>query len=256
MTNNSTKKAVSTMNERLWTFAQQLPSENKFQAVLKLQLMRKSLKHERIQKSEHEKMCRKCHISWSAGYFSVEIIPGCKRNRRQIDQLQSKGELTKQQQSLLEYLKTRVGRTAKYTCGICSYKTRVQLDSNVKLPECKAAITVSKDEQREKAYQQWLEETQRKRKRHGKSTAGLKIPSKLTQKAPNTPSATSTLNATGSKQANPVSQPAAKKGSTPFKPTDFRLIQKLLQSSMASKAKNMQPPKAKQANSSVRFGRN
>lgn len=27
------------MNERLWTFAQQLPSENKFQAVLKLQLM-------------------------------------------------------------------------------------------------------------------------------------------------------------------------------------------------------------------------
>ena len=135
MTNNSTKKAVSTMNERLWTFAQQLPSENKFQAVLKLQLMyvssgyiwlrlvpcvlmalilfrRKSLKHERIQKSEHEKMCRKCHIPWSAGYFSVEIIPGCKRNRRQIDQLQSKGELTKQQQSLLEYLKTRVGRTA------------------------------------------------------------------------------------------------------------------------------------------------
>uniref|UniRef100_A0A182JSC8 Uncharacterized protein n=1 Tax=Anopheles christyi TaxID=43041 RepID=A0A182JSC8_9DIPT len=226
----------------MWSFAQQLPLENKFQAILKLELLRKSLNYEKIETTEYNVMCRKCHIPWTAGFFSVEVIPGCKRSRMQIQQLECKGELTKQQQSLVKYLKTRIGRTAKYTCQICSYKTRIQLDARVKLPEFRAPVVASKDEQMEIAYQKWLEETQKKRKRHGKSNAGLKLPPK-----PKNASSDVSKPATSSAAGN-------KKGS--FKPTDFRLIQRMLANTMSAKSNNKPAPKTFQPIGHLRLSRN
>ncbi|XP_053665856.1 uncharacterized protein LOC128714999 [Anopheles marshallii] len=226
------------MNKRLWKIGQQFPVDNKFQAVLKMAYLH-SLQHEEADVSDNNKMCRKCLIPWTDGYFSVAVVPKCNRSRKHIEKLESKRKLTKQQQSLVKYLKTRVGRIAKYTCQICSYKTRVPLDAKVKWAERIEPVPVSKDIEFKASYDKWVEETQRKKKRHGKSNAGLKIPPK---------SNNNTGNAIRS-QGNTPSGP--RNTSTHFKPTDFKLIQQLLQSSVSSNADN----KAKKSKTNQPVGR-
>uniref|UniRef100_A0A182W7P9 Uncharacterized protein n=1 Tax=Anopheles minimus TaxID=112268 RepID=A0A182W7P9_9DIPT len=238
---------LSNMNERLWEFGQQLPVDNKFQAVLKLALLRKSLDHEAIDAREHYKMCRKCYIPWTAGYFTVEVIPKCKRSRKQVEQLQSRNNLTKQQQSLVKHLETRAGRVAKYTCQICSYKTRIPLDARVKLPERRTVpAQVSKAEELKASYDKWCQETQRKRKHHGKSNAGLKIPVKPFN---------NTYNAARAQDNTPPGQTNRSKD---FKVKDFKLIQQLLASSVSPNADTNanQKPKGNQPVGRLRLSRN
>ncbi|XP_052899358.1 uncharacterized protein LOC128305790 [Anopheles moucheti] len=233
------------MNERLWKFGQEFPLDNKFQAVLKTALLRQSLKDEKADVSDNNKMCRKCLIPWTAGYFSVEVVPKCSRSINQIEKLESKRNLTKQQQSLVKYLKTRVGRIAKYTCQICSYKTRVPLDAKVKWAERTEPAPVAKDSELKASYNKYVEETQRKRKHHGKSNAGLKIPPK---------SNNNTGNGIRPLQGHASSEP--KRTSKHFKPSDFKLIQQLLQSSVSTNTTNK--PKNTKSNQPVgrlRLGR-
>ncbi|XP_053676358.1 uncharacterized protein LOC128726569 [Anopheles nili] len=203
------------MDEKLWDFGQKLPCENKFQAVLKAGLLNKSLKKYGVDIMKHNAMCKKCHISWMYGYFSVKVIPGCKRVKKQIEKMENQADLTKQQLSLVKYLKTRVGRVAKYTCHICSYITRVPLDARVKWPTRASHVEALSTSTPQQSSNEWLEETQKKRNRHRKTTAGLKLPPKT-------------------QQASSISKMPEKKPAKKFSANDFRRIQQLLASSVSS----------------------
>ncbi|XP_050078487.1 uncharacterized protein LOC126565356 [Anopheles maculipalpis] len=239
------------MDKRLWRFGQQLPVENKFHAILKLELLRKSLGDwETIDTDEHNKMCRKCHIPWTDGFFNVEVVPGCKRSRMQIEKLQCKDKLTKQQQSLVKYLKTRTGRVAKYTCQICSYKTRIPLDPKVKWPTPKASTSAVADSEEgaefKEIYNQWLKEKQRKRKRDKIEKAGLKIPTKLNNQNNKSVKGVRTTPANTPSSANNRHTPA-----------DFKLIQQYLKNSLSGEANNKgkAKPKANQPVGKLRYSR-
>uniref|UniRef100_A0A182MZB0 Uncharacterized protein n=1 Tax=Anopheles dirus TaxID=7168 RepID=A0A182MZB0_9DIPT len=252
---------VPKMDEKLLQFGQQLPTDNKFQAIYKLALLRKS---EIESKTDDTEICRKCKIPWADGFFSFELIPRCKRSQRQIQALQARGELTKRQQSLVNYLCTRVGRTAKYTCQLCSYKTRVQLDGKLNLSKLVAPEEPSKATKAREEYEEWLKQQQKKRKRHGKSTAGLKIPKMGTENSSNSNTNTNTntnnTNVTTSGQAKPAAKPTTNapqsKFGKQFLPTDFRLIQQMLASNVApnADAKPKQKPLGTQP-VRLRFGR-
>ncbi|XP_049279294.1 uncharacterized protein LOC125761821 [Anopheles funestus] len=221
------------MNSLLCEFVRQLPADNKFQAVLKIAYWR-ILQGEKIDANESNKMCRKCHMPWTAGYFTVEVIPKCNRSSKQIEKLESRKHLTKQQQSLVKHLKTRVGRVAKYTCQICSCKTRIPLDARVKLPK---SVPTPKTTPESTASDFMV----KKPKREENLNAGIKIPPKPEKKT--------------KKGKTPA---ALKNTGKQFKPTDFKLIQQLLESAVSSKSNTManQKPKVNQPVGRLRLSRN
>ncbi|XP_050096286.1 uncharacterized protein LOC126578088 [Anopheles aquasalis] len=215
------------MDTFLLEFARKFPCENKFQAVLKSALFTHSLKREALPVQQYRTRCRKCNVPWEDGFFTVTLLPPSKQCLRQIEKYESMTEPTKQQLSLLKYFKSRTRRIAKYTCSICSFKTRVRLDQKTVLqkPQNDSAISMVTEE---------IEEQKRKkRKRHGKSNAGLTIP-------------TSNSNSKGELSVTPGPLQSSANKAPPqtllnrkakqFKPQDFREIQKLLAARLAGTA--------------------
>uniref|UniRef100_A0AAG5DTZ6 Uncharacterized protein n=1 Tax=Anopheles atroparvus TaxID=41427 RepID=A0AAG5DTZ6_ANOAO len=207
------------MNNKLWTFAMHLPNENKFQAVLKLALFKKASKHD-LDPDDYSAMCKKCATPWQDGFFSVVFMPAKKQYRKQIEKYERMGTLTKQQKSLLKYLKARTRRVAKYTCDICSYKTLVQLDKGkgmkqpvtdiVFLAGAKTSLPVPS----------------------GHNAALQMVPPKQTFGSSNGLMKTTNSNNTqlpASKKKNSLLRKNQK-----FEPKDFRAIQKMLAEKMSS----------------------
>ncbi|ETN62155.1 hypothetical protein AND_006163 [Anopheles darlingi] len=121
------------MDTFLLEFARKFPCENKFQAVLKSALFTHSLNREALPVQQYRTRCRKCNVPWEDGFFTVTLLPPSKQCLKQIEKYESMTEPTRPQQSLLKYLKSRTRRIAKYTCSICSFKTRVRLDQKMVL---------------------------------------------------------------------------------------------------------------------------
>ncbi|XP_035779418.1 uncharacterized protein LOC118459794 [Anopheles albimanus] len=209
------------MDTFLLEFARKFPCDNKFQAVLKSALFTHSLKREALPIQQYRTRCRKCNVPWEDGFFTVTLLPPSKQCLKQIEKYESMTEPSRPQLSLLKYLKSRTRRIAKYTCSICSFKTRVRLDQKMVLQKQQndtANSTVPDVVEGE-------ERKRKKRKRHGKNNAGLTIP-------------TSNHSSKSEFSASPSSQLSAKKPpetllnrkahAKQFKPQDFREIQKLL----------------------------
>ncbi|XP_058061612.1 uncharacterized protein LOC131211940 [Anopheles bellator] len=208
------------MGNFLLEFAQQFKCENKFQAVLKSALLKQSLKDEDLVPQQYREMCRKCAVPWKEGYFSVVLLPASSQSLKQVARYEAMSELTKQQKSLLKYLKSRTRRIAKFTCSICSYKTRVRLDQRTAIQKPAAAPvahgTSCDTEPNEEGVK---EDTKKKRKRRGKSDAGSGMHQNNSAKSQPRPTA-----ASKSSQLTLQRKAAVKQ----FTPKDFREIQKML----------------------------
>ncbi|XP_035916290.1 uncharacterized protein LOC118513973 [Anopheles stephensi] len=236
------------MKKELWELGHQLPADNKFQAVLKLALLKKSFDSAQLTSNQtndqHRKMCRKCHISWSDGFFSVEVIPSCNRSRTQIEKLLSKGRPTKKRQSLIEHLKTRMGRVAKYTCLVCSYKTRIPLDWDAKWAAPPAVQTVPQEDTFKESYHRWQKEQWQKRKHGMNEKAGLKIPPQLSNKQ---------LKKSGNWVGNATARTPASRNNHST-PANFKLVQYDLKCSLSGNANTKPKAKSKASKAVGKFG--
>lgn len=154
------------MNEYLWEFAQRLPSENKFQVILKSALSVAASNHANVDKTNNKWMCQKCKTLWMHGHFHVDEVAATNRYDRLIEKYQSKAFRSKKQQTYVDYLKSRQHVTLKYTCKLCSYKTRFTpkkpktTTTNIKNNEMCSPIVVS---------------SKKKKKRKRDPTAGLNV---------------------------------------------------------------------------------
>ncbi|XP_058446803.1 uncharacterized protein LOC131427539 [Malaya genurostris] len=115
------------MNEYLWEFAQKLPSENRFQIVLKSALSTIAAKRSDLGKTNDKWMCRKCKTLWMHGYFHVDEIQRTNKFDKLVPKYEIKSSLSRKQQTYLKYMQSRKNASIKYTCHICSYKTRVAI---------------------------------------------------------------------------------------------------------------------------------
>ncbi|XP_052864158.1 uncharacterized protein LOC128270780 [Anopheles cruzii] len=208
------------MGHFLLQFAQKFKCENKFQAVLKSALLKHSLKDDDLVPQQYREMCRKCGVPWQEGLFSVVLLPASTQSLKQVERYEAMSDLTKQQKSLLKYLKSRTRRIAKFTCSICSYKTRVRLDQKrviqkpavAPVPHSTSCDTTPNEEGMK-------EDTRKKRKRRAKSHAESGMPQNNGAKSQQPATA-----ASKSPQLTLHRKAAVKQ----FTPKDFREIQKML----------------------------
>ncbi|XP_055549064.1 uncharacterized protein LOC129732302 [Wyeomyia smithii] len=128
------------MNEYLWEFAQKLPSENKFQIVLKSALSIKACAKVDVKENNDKWMCRKCKTLWMHGYFQVTEINATNKFDKTLEKYQQSLDLSRKQRVFQKYMQSRRKTTAKFTCQVCSYKTR----TTVKEVETKSTAKVSK----------------------------------------------------------------------------------------------------------------
>ncbi|XP_065085124.1 uncharacterized protein LOC135707258 [Ochlerotatus camptorhynchus] len=153
------------MNEYLWEFAQKIPSDNQFQVVLKSALLQTASAGADVGKTNDKWMCRKCKTLWMHGYFHVDEIKSTNRYDKLLEKYRNKAVRTKKQQSHFDYLMSRKRVTAKYTCKLCSYKTRITTaNKNPTISESK----------KEEAVPSAV--NSKKKKRNRDVNAGLNIP--------------------------------------------------------------------------------
>ncbi|XP_053696525.1 uncharacterized protein LOC128743868 [Sabethes cyaneus] len=127
------------MNDYLWEFAQKLPSENKFQIVLKSALSLTASANADLGESNQKWMCRKCKTLWMHGYFQVTEVDATDKFDRTLEKYEDALDWSRKQRLFRKYMQSRKKTTAKYTCNLCSYKTRV----NVREDDSKRAAKVS-----------------------------------------------------------------------------------------------------------------
>nr|XP_029711991.1 uncharacterized protein LOC115256929 [Aedes albopictus] len=159
------------MNEYLWEFAQKLPSDNPFQIVLKSALSVAASSEADLGKTNNKWMCRKCKTLWMHGYFQVDEVASTNRYDKLIEKYQNKPSRTRKQQAYLDYLLGRKHVIAKYTCKLCSYKTRFITDKRNAKPVQKS-LTLNK----EHASPSTAVTNSKRKKRQRDPTAGLSIP--------------------------------------------------------------------------------
>ncbi|EAT37919.1 AAEL010150-PA [Aedes aegypti] len=91
-------------------------------------------------------MCRKCKTLWMHGYFHVDEVASTNRYDKLIEKCQNKSSRTRKQQAYLDYLTSRKRVTVKYTCKLCSYKTRVITDRGGTTSKSVSAALTSRKE--------------------------------------------------------------------------------------------------------------
>ncbi|XP_038107297.1 uncharacterized protein LOC119766570 [Culex quinquefasciatus] len=111
------------MNEYLWEFAQAFPSENRFQLLLKSALSMTASAE--VGKTNEKWMCRKCKTLWMHGCFQVDEVAGTARYDALLEKHSDVERRSREQRKHYEYMQSRKATTAKFTCTICSYKTRI-----------------------------------------------------------------------------------------------------------------------------------
>uniref|UniRef100_A0A8D8F080 (northern house mosquito) hypothetical protein n=1 Tax=Culex pipiens TaxID=7175 RepID=A0A8D8F080_CULPI len=111
------------MNEYLWEFAQAFPSENRFQLLLKSALSMTASAE--VGKTNEKWMCRKCKTLWMHGCFQVDEVAGTARYDALLEKFSDVERRSREQRKHYEYMQSRKATTAKFTCTICSYKTRI-----------------------------------------------------------------------------------------------------------------------------------
>ncbi|XP_058819367.1 uncharacterized protein LOC131682138 [Topomyia yanbarensis] len=135
------------MNEYLWEFAQNLPSDNGFQIVLKTALATAAAQAN-LGKTNNKWMCRKCKTLWMHGYFHVDEIKATDKFDKVLSTYEVKTSLSKKQKTYMEYMQSRRNTTVKYTCHLCSYKTRATVinssSSGQNQPKKESATTKGK----------------------------------------------------------------------------------------------------------------
>lgn len=159
------------MNEYLWEFAQKLPSENPFQVILKSALSVSASNAADVGKTNNKWMCRKCKTLWMHGYFHVDEVASTNRYDKLIEKCQNKTVRSKKQQAYVDYLTSRKRVTVKYTCKLCSYKTRVVTDKGNPKP-----VLTASSLKKEQAGPPSVVANSKKKKRKRDPTAGLSIP--------------------------------------------------------------------------------
>lgn len=143
-------------------------------------------------KTNNKWMCRKCKTLWMHGYFQVDEVASTNRYDKLIEKYQNKPSRTRKQQSYLDYLLGRKHVIAvgiffffwvpsdskpvlqplqKYTCKLCSYKTRFITDKRNAKPVQKS-LTLNK----EHSSPSTAVTNSKRKKRKRDPTAGLSIP--------------------------------------------------------------------------------
>uniref|UniRef100_A0A1Q3FVZ6 Uncharacterized protein n=1 Tax=Culex tarsalis TaxID=7177 RepID=A0A1Q3FVZ6_CULTA len=78
-----------------------------------------------VGKTNDKWMCRKCKTLWMHGCFRVDEVAGTARYDALLERHGDVDRRSRKQQKHYEYMQSRKRTTAKYTCTICSYKTRI-----------------------------------------------------------------------------------------------------------------------------------
>ncbi|XP_055643494.1 uncharacterized protein LOC129779809 [Toxorhynchites rutilus septentrionalis] len=159
------------MNDYLWEFAQKLPSDNHFQLVLKSALSVRACGATDLDKTNNKWMCRKCKTLWMHGQFQVEEIPATEKLSGLVEKLENKPCCNKKQQNFKNYLESRKRTVVKYTCKLCSYKTRIALKA-----ESNARPLVGQSKKEVPTVVAASSGNKKKRKHKRDPTAGLTIP--------------------------------------------------------------------------------
>lgn len=115
------------MNEYLWEFAQNLPGDNQFQIVLKSVLSLTASAKADIDEKNNKWMCRKCKTLWMHGYFDLTEVEPTDKFDKTLEKYEDTLDQTRKQRKFQKYMQTRKKTTAKFTCHVCSYKTRVNI---------------------------------------------------------------------------------------------------------------------------------
>ncbi|XP_058121582.1 uncharacterized protein LOC131293195 [Anopheles ziemanni] len=198
-----------------------LPSANKFQAVLKLGLRTAALRHSDDPLTADRTTCRKCFTPFSDGHFSVDILPPQRKNWKQIAKYnlsrkhRKQQKKQKQQMSLVQYLTKRTSLVAKYTCLVCSFKTKVA-QKKVKQPQPTIAVPLATEKKKGK---------KRSKTDHMSVNGNENIP------------ANNMENGETSENGKPQAPNSLHLTRPPkrFEPKDFRTIQQMLTDKMSSK---------------------
>ncbi|XP_039430329.1 uncharacterized protein LOC120413524 [Culex pipiens pallens] len=123
------------MNEYLWEFAQAFPSENRFQLLLKSALSMTASVRAEVGKTNEKWMCRKCKTLWMHGCFKVDEVAGTARYDALLEKHSDVEQRSREQRKHYEYMQSRKATTAKFTCTICSYKTRIPVKGGDAIPK-------------------------------------------------------------------------------------------------------------------------